>query len=198
MRLNHNRKNLLMKKLTLLPLLLLSLAAVCQNNEPPDSAMLKAVSPKGYWDTNIDFKKFSAIASNGMTYTQDSLKGKITFINFWSEDCASCIAQMGALNDLYEKYKNNKDFRFLSFTYETDKNVGRIVRKHHLEYPIIRMEREEINRLIFSLGLPTAIITDIAGKISFINSGGPADKTEAGKKVNTLFAKGIERILFPQ
>jgi len=57
----------------------------------------------GYEDPGWSFDKFSAKTTSGITYTTDSLRNKISFINFWFEGCHPCIAEFPALNDLYAK-----------------------------------------------------------------------------------------------
>src|SRR5215831_12083816 len=125
-----------MKKIILFSMLLVSLGAICQPSMLSDSTMKKASLPEGYSDTKLNFKDFSAVATDGHVYTTDSLKGKVTLINFWF-DGAPCIAEFDALNSLYNKYKNIPGFQFLSITYENNEDIARVAKKHHLAYPIL-------------------------------------------------------------
>jgi thiol-disulfide isomerase/thioredoxin len=45
----------------------------------------------------------------------DSLKEEAVLINFWFEGFHTCLAKFGALNELAEKWKRNKEFEFISF-----------------------------------------------------------------------------------
>ena len=40
------------------------------------------------------FKSFDLKSVSNNKYSQDDLKGKITFIDFWFEACTPCIAEM--------------------------------------------------------------------------------------------------------
>src|SRR5262249_6794420 len=160
------------KKIFLFSMILVSLGATCQPSMLLDSTMKKASLPEGYSDTKISFRDFSAVATDGHVYTTDSLKGKVTLINFWFEHCEPCIAEFDVLNNLYNKYKNIPGFQFLSITFENNEGIARVAKKHHITYPVLHMEREKIYELIFMQGFPTSIITDQSGKISFIKSGG--------------------------
>jgi hypothetical protein len=46
----------------------------------------------GTYPIGKDFKPFNLTAVSGKKYTQDNLKGKITFIEFWFEACSPCIS----------------------------------------------------------------------------------------------------------
>ncbi|MHB1312875.1 MAG: TlpA family protein disulfide reductase [Gemmatimonadaceae bacterium] len=44
-------------------------------------------------------------ALDGHLVTSDSLKGKIALVNFWGTWCGPCVAEMPALQELYDKYR---------------------------------------------------------------------------------------------
>ena len=163
-----------------------------------DTSMYKALSPGGYKNANREFKDFNAKGSNGKIYTIDSLKGKVSFLNFWFESCAPCIAEFDALNALYQKYKNNKEFLFLSFTFESPEAIDRIIKQYHLEYPILRLEREDIYRLIFNLGFPTNMITGKSVVVRFIKCGGATLKEKVQVEFESIYSDEIEKLLFPE
>ncbi len=183
-----------MKSLIALVLLFFSLGGFSQNLL--DTTMEKAMSPDGYKDTKIPFRNFSDSSIDGELYTNDSLENKITFINFWFEACAPCIAEFDALNDLYRKYSKHGDFRFLSFTLETPEAARRVVQKYQLVFPVICLEKTAIHDLLFQLGFPTTMVTDWAGVISFVNCGGPNEAENARFKVDTIFCREVERQLY--
>ncbi len=161
-----------------------------------DSMMRPALNLDGYRDTKVNFKFPELKSIDGKIYTTDSLTNKITFINFWFEGCPPCIAEFDALNDLYQKYGSHKDFQFLSFTFETKEDALRISEKHHLNFPIICVEKENIHKLIFNLGFPTTMVINRQGQITFIICGGFAEKEKAKEMVDTIYAKEIDRQLF--
>jgi peroxiredoxin len=166
-----------------------------QNNFLADSIMQKAFYPDGFDEPGKYFEKFSNFSIDGKSYSDDSLKNKINIINFWFEACAPCIAEFDALNKLYERFKTNKNFQFLSFTFESKENGQRVANSYHLSYPIICLERNSIYKLIFNLGFPTTIITDRTGKVRLIKCGGPEDEEAVNKIVDSLYSKKIEKLL---
>ena len=161
-----------MKRLFFLCFSFFTIQAVGQSPLLLDTSMARALSVEGYRDLEIKFEPFTAKTTADKIYSNKNLENKITFINFWFEGCAPCIAEFDALNDLYSKYKSNKDFQFLSFTFETRENVLRVAQKYDLKYPILSIKREHIYKLIFNLGFPTNMVTDKQGNIRYIKCGG--------------------------
>ncbi|MES2061212.1 MAG: TlpA disulfide reductase family protein [Bacteroidota bacterium] len=51
--------------------------------------------------------------AQGQTVTLSGLKGKVVFINFWATWCPPCLAEMPAINALYQKLGSNKNIVFL-------------------------------------------------------------------------------------
>jgi len=159
---------------------------------PLDSTMSKALRPEGYPNTSQEFRQFHAVDINGNSYSNDSLINKITFINFWMENCAPCLAEFGVLNELFNKYKDDKRFLFISFTYESKENALRVVNKYNLQYPVICLDREDIYRLNFTLGFPTNLISDRSASIKFIKCGGFDKMEKAKEEFENVYSKLIE------
>jgi hypothetical protein len=65
-----------------------------------DSIMQKAFNEDCFAEPGKYFEKFSNFSVDRKSYSDDSLKNKITIINFWFEACAPCIAEFDALNKL--------------------------------------------------------------------------------------------------
>jgi peroxiredoxin len=137
---------------------------------------------------------FSVLSDEGRSYTNDSLKGKVTLVNFWFEACAPCVAEFEELNKLNGRIKNRK-FQLLSFTFETPDAIKRIKEKYKLEFEVISISEKECRRLNFNYGFPFNIIVDESSKIANIHHGGSIDKTEAGKNFNIAIIPEIKKLL---
>ncbi|HEY5773572.1 MAG TPA: hypothetical protein VIS75_13120, partial [Chitinophagaceae bacterium] len=54
---------------------------------------------------------FKAKDKNGTLFTDDDLHSKITFVNFWFETCAPCVAEFQALEKFYNNNKSRENFQ---------------------------------------------------------------------------------------
>ncbi len=122
----------------------------------------------------------------------DSLKGKVVLINFWFETCHPCMAELPALNELAIKLKDNKEFEFISFTWENLQTVQRIKDEYNLQFKVLSVSNEECLRLNKN-GYPTTFILDRNGLIKYCITGGSTDPEEARKFVLNRLLKKIEQ-----
>lgn len=160
-------------------------------------------------DTNTikDFEKFITDNNNkliGTTYpnfylkndkgivTNEKLIGKVIFINFWTTFCRPCIAEMNSLNTLYETYKDDNKFKFISITSDDEQMIKNAIREFNIKYNIYKVTSKESYDLNLNNGFPTSIIIDTQGKIHYIKSGGSSDPIKA----NEIILKEIEPVIY--
>lgn len=134
-------------------------------------------------------KKYPAfsLGYKNSNITNETLAGKVVFINLWFYSCTPCIREMDELNNLFSKYSRFKNFEFLSFTFETNEVINKTTEKFKIKYKIISIPKSECARLGFNNGFPTSIILDSKGVVKYIHSGGENDK----EKVHKYFEKEI-------
>jgi peroxiredoxin len=121
------------------------------------------------------------VTVNNKEYSSASLKGKTVFINFWFAACAPCVAEFDELNTLFEKFGQNKNFEFVSFTFENSEQIDAVKKKYNIKYNIFSIPKPECYRLNFSNGFPTNVIIDPSGSVTYIHSGGPLEKPRIKK-----------------
>ncbi len=117
----------------------------------------------------------------GKVITSKECVGKVTIINLWFETCCPCIAEFDGLNALFNRFRNNPKFQFISLCRDTPEETIESVKKYKLPYPVCSMPTKECHRLNFGLGFPTTIILDKTGRVAFIESGGSTDKKIASQ-----------------
>jgi thiol-disulfide isomerase/thioredoxin len=122
------------------------------------------------------------VTLNNKIYSNRSLKGKTVFINFWFAACVPCMAEMDDLDKLFDKFKANKNFEFISFTFDNDSTIAAIKKKYNISYNIFTKSGEECHRLSFQGGFPTSIVIDTAGNIKYVSH-----LAEKADFVNTVY-----------
>jgi len=133
-----------------------------------------------------DFSEFKTVALNGDVISEKNLNGKVTLVNFWFETCAPCIAELGALSNLFNEYKDNPDFLFLSFTVDNLEVARKAVEKYDIPFIVCSLSREEASRMNFSMGFPTNIILNRERKIVFFKSGGSIKEKMVEKQIKEI------------
>jgi peroxiredoxin len=168
-----------------------------QSFSAPDSLndmLLKMRCPKAYAQIGKPLPEFS-LKYNGRILNNDSLKGKVVIINFWFEGCHPCMAEMDALNELFEKLKSNKDFRFVSISTDNEETINRVKQKFAIKYDIIPVTKKECSQIMFECGFPLSIVINKKGVINYFHADGSIKKEEAREGVITELLPRIISIL---
>ncbi|KQN37980.1 thioredoxin [Pedobacter sp. Leaf41] len=100
-----------------------------------------------------------------------NLKGKVIFLNFWATWCPPCRAEMPSINKLYQKFKDDKNvvFIFADADGDLEKSVKFMTNRKY-EMPVFKVT-STIPDQIFSGALPTTVIFDKQGRLSFRHEG---------------------------
>lgn len=131
----------------------------------------------------------------GNSFTNDSLRSKITFINFWFEGCHPCLAEFEALEKFYINNKSKKDFQFISISFDPDSVIERVRKEHGLTYPIYHLPHDSCMKLEFGKGYPTSLIVNKKREIVYSSSGGPIDPGIADKFLNYFVQAELDKQL---
>jgi thiol-disulfide isomerase/thioredoxin len=121
-----------------------------------------------------------ALNNEALVYTPNNMKGKVYLMDFWATWCPPCIAELPALNNLYETFKD-RSFTILSVS--ADEHAERIdaFRKKRWAMPwmhtILTNGLKDPFAVNFEVtNLPTQILVDEDGVIL----AGPADIAKEG------------------
>jgi thiol-disulfide isomerase/thioredoxin len=140
------------------------------------------------------FPKFFASNNEGQI-NNDSLLGKVVLINFWFEGCHPCLAEFDALNELAEKLKPDKEFEFISFTWDNAETIKRVKEKYGLRFKVFFADANECRRLNQNTGFPVSIILDRQGIIKYLVCGGSTDTKIAREFVMSTLLQEIQKEL---
>ena len=97
---------------------------------------------------------------DGHAISSDSLRGKVTIVNFWATWCPPCRAEIPDLIALQEKYRDQLQVIGVSQDEVGPEAVRRFAAEQHMNYPIV-MSTPEIEKIFTGIyALPTSFIVD--------------------------------------
>ena len=114
-----------MKKLTILSATLLSSALILSacssgSSEKKEETNKQTATSSTSENKAVQAYDFTAMDKDGKTVRLSDFKGKKVYINMWASWCGPCMREIPELEKVYQKYKNNKDYVFLSMTSPND------------------------------------------------------------------------------
>lgn len=98
-------------------------------------------------------------------------KGKVIVVNFWATWCPPCIAEMPALQQLYDDYNKKVEFYFVSN--ESAEKLKAFMQKKGYELPVY-IQEYAAPEAIRSNALPTTAVIDKSGKVVLLENGAKA------------------------
>ena len=151
-----------------------------------NAGLTKGLKGKGISDFTVRDKKGNAL-------TRDMLRSKITFVNFWFESCAPCVAEFQALEKFYNNNKSRESFQFVSITFESDSIIEKIRKKNNLSYPIYHLPSDSCRKIIGRLGYPATYILNKDLEMVYVTCGGPTDPKIADKFLNYFVQAELDK-----
>jgi thiol-disulfide isomerase/thioredoxin len=97
-------------------------------------------------------------------------RGKVVVVDFWATWCAPCHVQARILESLHRDYKDRVQFLAVDVG-EDEKTVRRFVQQRPFPYPVLLDPKDELSPKLGILALPTLMILDKEGKISYFQAG---------------------------
>lgn len=107
----------------------------------------------------------------GVSIDFNEFKGKKILVNFWATWCPPCIAEMPSMQSLYDDYKNEVVFVFV--TNDSDEEISKFIQKHGYTFPIYH-SLSEVPTELDTKTLPTTYLINENGEI-IIDRTGTAD-----------------------
>lgn len=122
---------------------------------------------------------FTLKTPEGETYTLSDLKGNAVLVNMWATWCPPCKAEMPAIENVYNEYKE-QGFIVLAVdqTYQDDPfNIAPFIEDYNLSFPILLDETAETARMYKVGALPSSFFVDRYGVITDVVIGGPMSES---------------------
>jgi thiol-disulfide isomerase/thioredoxin len=115
--------------------------------------------------------QFRLKTMDGRTLGPRDFPGQVVVVDFWATWCGPCQLQARILESLHRDYKA-KGVQFLAANVgEDEATVKSFVQKKPFPYPVLLDPEDAISSTLGVYALPTLMIVDKKGKISYIQPG---------------------------
>lgn len=132
---------------------------------------------------------FSLPSDKGETYSLDSFKGKVIYIDLWASWCAPCRAELPNYRKLYEKYKNNQQIAFMGIAvFDGDREWRKALAAEKPTWLQLYDNNGVVARSYVANAIPKYILIDKNGKVVNFNAPGPGS-AEISKLIDEELAK---------
>jgi thiol-disulfide isomerase/thioredoxin len=112
---------------------------------------------------------FEFVNVDGEKITPDTLKGKITVLDFWFTQCSPCQQGFPLLNKVYERYKNRDDVGFITVNADSNAVSDQTVRETHKAWgstlPLARDLNEHIKNAWQVSAMPAMFVIGSDGTV---------------------------------
>lgn len=107
----------------------------------------------------------------GNTIRLSDYKGKTVFINLWASWCGPCRAEMPHISELYKAVKDEPDLEFLMIGIDNDiKKSQKFIEGKSWSFPTAHASYG-LNKSLQSRSIPTTLVVNPEGKITFYQEG---------------------------
>lgn len=122
---------------------------------------------------------FTSLTMNGRKVQLTKLKDTVVVLNFWFIACVPCRMEVPALNEIAEKFKNEK-VSFISIAFDSVDDLKKHFANSKFLFQTIADPTYLICKNIYKItAYPTTIIINKKGKIILYSQGGKNTKEEA-------------------
>ena len=113
--------------------------------------------------------KFEFINEKSETQSIYDYLNEVTLIYWWAAGCSAAQKCLPVINSLYNKYKDNTNFSFLSFLPDSSSYVDEIMIDNNFDFT--NYSKNSNLKTIFGESYPQTIILDESGIIKYIKEG---------------------------
>ena len=134
---------------------------------------------------------FTLESLGGRQIALDDLRGQVVLVNVWATWCPPCRAEMPAMQQVYEEYRE-QGFEILAVNatnQDTLANLDPFIAEYGLTFPILLDPSGDVTRLYRVLSLPTSFFVGRDGVISEIVVGGPMDEALLRARIEKLLTE---------
>ena len=129
---------------------------------------------------------FKLTSIKGSKIDHQSLKGKVSIINFWFTSCTPCIAEIPGFNAIVERFGTDQ-INYIAIGRDEPGEIKEFLKDHPWKFEQVANGNETIKKdFQIQWGYPTTFVVDKNAKIVLAFSGGKTDSTAAQEIQNKL------------
>jgi cytochrome c biogenesis protein CcmG, thiol:disulfide interchange protein DsbE len=131
---------------------------------------------------------FSLTTLDGQTVDLSAYQGQVVLLNFWASWCPPCRAEMPAIQQVYQSYRDQGLVVLAINASYQDTPAARqsFLGSFAYSFPILLDDGSTVNRLYAVYSLPTTFFIDRKGTIRDLVVGGPLTAAGLSARVETL------------
>jgi len=155
--------------------------------------LLRVSPPSGQVDKPLPALALTTF--DGKPIPLSALQGHVTVIDFWGTWCGPCLAELPAVDAVYNEYAGNPKVRFLLVNTEimgdTPEKIAQFVQHRPVSMPMALDPLQTYVKVNGTQWLPLLLVVDQSGRIRFDDSAyGSADqvKRDLHQEIETLLA----------
>jgi peroxiredoxin len=168
-------------------LLVLGITWIAVSRVPTEQAMARSQRPPSP-QAGFAAPDFTLETPDGETVSLADLRGQVVLVNFWATWCPPCRAEMPAIQQMYERYRD-QGFTVLAVDMqETDAQVAAFVDEMGLTFPILMDRDGSVSARYQVKALPSTFFIDREGIIQNVTLGGPMAPAFIESQVSGLLA----------
>lgn len=99
----------------------------------------------------------------GSSFGFKEFKGKVVFVNFWATWCGPCIAEMPAIQELYDSL-SREEVQFALISNEPEGTITDFLERHRYTFPVYRTD-DNVPEVFPVGGIPTTFVLNKKGTI---------------------------------
>jgi len=123
---------------------------------------------------NLPAQDLSGIVFNdvsGNSVDLGNLKGKVVFLNFWATWCPPCLAELPSIQEAWQTFNGDPDFVFILVDADGKLEATlKFMKRKGYDFPLYSVA-SAVPENLFSGALPTTIVFDKQGRVSYHESG---------------------------
>ncbi len=128
---------------------------------------------------------------NGMDrklYTLSEFRGKAVLINLWATWCPPCRAEMPAIENIYQEFKDQGFVVFaINATIQDDVSaIAPFLKKYSLTFPVLVDETGSVSTAYKLQSLPSSYFIDRKGVVQEVIIGGPMSEALLRTRVEQI------------